>query len=388
MAEPLTVFLSSTIEDFGHVREEIATRLRARGFGVRMSERSDFPVTPGVTSHEACLEAVRDSQVFVLLVGHRFGGEYKKQNKSITWREWEEAFHHGLMMVLLVEGRVNEVAIKIFRSRRDLFRAGAQKSIRELDEKLLEEFPDRPPLIHNLPGVQRFIDEIRKGHRDNWVHLNWTGTADDAMRIVDARLSAALSAYHARQDGLRRLADRELRRAKAVHDLMQSAAIARSDVRGGHMSQKDAMQLLLDLCEDNRGALFSYRPDERYNFMLYLRDGQDLVPGPRSSHREIHRRNRKWTVGQGHAGMAVRDNALLVTGDLRQTTAWDAQSNSAQADARNYVSAISVPLYIEGNTKEPDSVFIVTSSRVDHFHEAEQADVLTASTVGRILSCI
>src|SRR3954447_21910649 len=100
MAEPLTVFLSSTIEDFGHVREEIATRLRARGFGVRMSERSDFPVTPGVTSHEACLEAVRDSQVFVLLVGHRFGGEYKKQNKSITWREWEEAFHHGLMMVL------------------------------------------------------------------------------------------------------------------------------------------------------------------------------------------------------------------------------------------------------------------------------------------------
>src|SRR5690606_20490134 len=81
MSQRLVVFLSSTVEDLDRVRREIKSELERREIEVRLSEDADFPVEPGVSSHDACLRAVRASHVFVLLVGSRFGGEYQGQNK-------------------------------------------------------------------------------------------------------------------------------------------------------------------------------------------------------------------------------------------------------------------------------------------------------------------
>ena len=102
MSQRLVVFISSTVEDLDGVRRALKDQLEARGVEVRLSEDADFPVEPGVSSHDACLRAVRTAHVFVLLVGSRFGGEYQGQNKSITWREWEEAMDARLLPVVLV----------------------------------------------------------------------------------------------------------------------------------------------------------------------------------------------------------------------------------------------------------------------------------------------
>src|SRR5258706_15154630 len=71
---PLTVFLSSTVYDLKAVRDEIAASLTRCGHTVLKSDDHGFPVESGVTSHQACLEAVKDAHVLVSLIGMRYGG--------------------------------------------------------------------------------------------------------------------------------------------------------------------------------------------------------------------------------------------------------------------------------------------------------------------------
>jgi hypothetical protein len=350
-----------------------------------MSESRDFPVAPGMTSHEACLAAIRDATVFVLLIGQRFGGEFAKQNKSITWREWEEAQGAGLLVVSLIEQRANSIARKIFIERKTLEKRYPKAKTANLDARLLRKFPDYPPLVHKLPGVQRFIDEVRKGHKENWVHTDWTGTAYDAMRIFDRRCGAALASYHVRETGVRDLANRQTNRLLAFARASSWAALLSADVRAGRKNSWEAQELLLKFVED-RPDLLGFRDGDRYNLMIYFRRGNTLRPGPRVHHPKIRVRNRSWSMGQGHVGLAAKSNALMVSGDMRHTDAWP--RSSTRSDKENYVSCISVPLYFAGNAAEPDGVFVVTSNRLDQFATTDSEEVLTAEILGRMITTI
>jgi len=384
VASDLTLFLSSTVEDFGDVRETIARRLRRRGYVVRLSEEPDFPVEPGVTSHDACLAAVRQSNVLVLLVGQRFGGEYRDQNKSITWREWEEARAAGLLTIVLIDKDMNELARRIYVRRREL----AELAPREREATLRAEFPDVRPLVHRLPDVQRFIDVLRKGHIDNWIHATWRGTAEDAIHIIDRRLGASLVAFAGRQNEVRDVARRRLRNVDAINYVVGVAATLMTRLRAGMGSADEAVEALMSAAAQRRAGLFDFHEDELYNLMLYRRNGDELHPGPRVCHESIVRRGRVWRVDEGHVGAAVKSNSILVTGDLRQTEAWAPREESAEDDSKQYVSAITVPLYLAGAPDRPDGAFIVTSNRVDHFRDLDQAEVLTAQILGRMISCI
>ncbi len=387
MARPLAVFISSTVEDFGPVREEIAARLKQRGVDVRLSESPEFPVLPGVSSHDACLKVVRDSDVFVLLIGQRFGGEYAGQNKSITWREWEEAIEHHLITIVLVEQRTNVVAREIWAERKALQAKRPSADPKTIDKLLAESFPDHKPFAHNRPGVQRFVDELRKGHKDNWLYSGWKGTVDDALKYIDSRCGAALAAYHARDSGIKTLAKSETNRVRALSRMTRWCTLLGADVRARELSVAEAQERMLTAIELERAELLGFDDSDRHNFMIYFRRGATLKPGPRVCHRRIQVRNRSWKVGEGHVGIAVRENAVLATGDLRQTVA-RSPSRTVKSDLTNYISAVSVPLYFRGDTTTPDGAFIVTSSRLDHFRDLDSVEVLTASTLARMIEMV
>ena len=383
----LRVFISSTVEDFGPVREELRARLQSRHIEVRLSESVDFPVEPGLTSHDACLAAVKGIDVFVLLIGQRFGGKYPGTDKSITWAEWEAAQESGAILVPLIERRANATARAIFNRRRELGTEHRGETVEQLDARLRREFPDSKPIVDNMPGVQRFIDAVRKGHVDNWVH-EWSGTTDNALGILDARLGTALSSYHRERAGARELAQRGVSTAAALCDVSDAAALLASEVREKRLPADDAAQRLLEVCEDQRGPLLGFEEGDLYNLMLYRRVGEELVAGPRVSHAAVVRRNRKWKVGEGHVGLSVQHNSLLVSGDLRGTDAWRPTPESARSDAALYVSAITLPLYSSGDPHRPDGVFIVTSNRLRQFRDPDQLEVLTAKTLGRIITSV
>lgn len=389
MSQRLVVFISSTVEDLDRVRHELRAELERREIDVRLSDDPDFPVEPGVTSHDACLRAVRSSHVFILLVGSRFGGEYQGQNKSITWREWEEAIDAGLLPVVLVRRDTNELALSIFRARRQLVEAHPDKQVVEIDAMLRADprFADRKPDQHNLPGVQRFIDALRKGHVDNWMYADWDGTATEALHRVDARLSAALAIARRQQASLRDIAERERLRTDALHQLVSYAASLSIEVVTGTMDASQAMRHLLDLLADHRTSLLGYRDRDRHNFVVYLRDGDVLRPAARVAHSAIPTHGRAWRVGQGHVGLAVEKNQLLVGGDIRNTAAW-VPSEAKESDRSHYVSAVSVPFSFRTPTDDPEGVLIVTSSRLDHFRSPHQVEVLTVGTLANMLTMI
>ncbi|GAB5542583.1 MAG: hypothetical protein SangKO_023430 [Sandaracinaceae bacterium] len=387
MSQRLVVFLSSTVEDLDGVRRDVRAALEARGIEVRTSEDPDFPVEPGVTSHDACLRAVREAHVFVLLVASRFGGEYQRQNKSITWREWEEAMDAGLLPIVLVQQETNALAKQIFKARRELVARHPDEQVVEIDARLREvpEFSDRKPDRHNLPGVQRFIDALRKGHVDNWMHGDWDGGAPAAIARVDARLHAALAVARSRVRPAREAAERERLRTDAIHQISSVAAHLSIQIRGGSRTRADAVDLLLRLWKGHRGALLGYTERDRHNFVVYLLEGDRLRPVHREAHPAIPVHGRSWKVGQGHVGKCVAENQLLVSGDIRHTQAW-VPSEARPTDVQHYVSAVSVPFSYRTPTDEPEGALIVTSSRLDHFRSPDQVEVLTIGTLVNILT--
>lgn len=86
-------FISSTIYDFKDLRSALKYYLEQQGAKVYASEYNDFPKPLDTHSYEACLEVLRDSDYFILLIGNRVGGWYDKENKiSITRQEYKEAY--------------------------------------------------------------------------------------------------------------------------------------------------------------------------------------------------------------------------------------------------------------------------------------------------------
>lgn len=376
----LTVFLSSTVEDLGGVRDEIAAALRRFGITVWRSETNDFPVKAGVTSHEACLEAARHADVLVTLIATRHGGSSAADGKSITWCEYEAANSASVYPIVLIRQDINDLAERIHEERVNLVKKQKNLKDADADAKLRKRFPDVKPYVHNLPAQQRFIDAVRKGHADNWVHMKWTGTTEDALNYIMSKLASLLVSITAEAEESDELSD-------ALRRLLDWFAILHDDVVARSRTRAQAVDRILELCEEYRRPLFGFRDEDRFNFMLFVRDGKILKPEARRNHPDIPVKNRTWTVGEGHAGTAILQQKPLVTPYLPDTSVWTKSDPGQDAsDRANYASAVSVPLADVAGIF--DRVFIVTSSRKQHFQSDTQPEALTCITLGRILGVL
>jgi hypothetical protein len=76
------------------------------GFEPILSERGNVFYDPEQHVQDACLSEVATSQLFVLIIGGRFGSKYKETNKSITNLEYEEAIKKKIPIFALVEQQV------------------------------------------------------------------------------------------------------------------------------------------------------------------------------------------------------------------------------------------------------------------------------------------
>lgn len=354
MVQRLTVFISSTVKDFGPVRRDLREWLTRSGILVRSSEDGDFPVEDGVTSHDACVLAVEGAHVVVVLVGGRYGGRYAGTPKSITWREYDEALRLRIPVVPLVLRAVNEDA-----------------------ERWARGQLTAPPFGAQTESIVEFIDHIRKGHADNWMHSLWDGSFHEARAIVQHRLNSLFVSYQlGPYREIRRRAENSQRYAEALLQLDRLAveiACAPTDV-----DLPSRLDMLLGGVEEHRAALFGFLPDDRWNLALYRWDATSecLAVVLRYVDPRIHVSNRTWKSGEGHVGSTWQHDELLVAADLTVTESWVA---THPTDGQNYRSAVAVPVRRDG---VPWGVLVVTSDRVDHFRDRDQMEVLTTISIG------
>jgi hypothetical protein len=107
MAAP-RIFVSSTCYDLKYIRENLKFFVRTLGYEPVLSEEGSVFYDPSLHVQDACLAEVPTCQIFVLIIGGRYGGHYKDSDKSITNLEYEAAIKAKLPIFALVEQQVLE----------------------------------------------------------------------------------------------------------------------------------------------------------------------------------------------------------------------------------------------------------------------------------------
>ena len=106
MASP-RVFISSTCYDLAEERDGLANFCASFGFDTSLSERGDVFYHPDLHTHQSCVRETGNCQLFILIIGGRFGGKYKVDpSKSITNAEYAAAAECGTPTFAFVKQEV------------------------------------------------------------------------------------------------------------------------------------------------------------------------------------------------------------------------------------------------------------------------------------------
>jgi Domain of unknown function (DUF4062) len=103
MAAP-TVFVSSTFYDLRHVRESMKRFIESLGYVAVLSEDGAVFYDPQKTAAESCLAEIPNTQMFVLVIGGRYGMLMPERGDlSVTNQEYEAAVANSIPTFALVE---------------------------------------------------------------------------------------------------------------------------------------------------------------------------------------------------------------------------------------------------------------------------------------------
>jgi len=102
MAAP-RVFVSSTCYDLRYIRENLRFFIRTLGYEPVLSEQGGVFYDPALHVQDACLADVPTCQLFIRIVGGRFGSQYKSHKTSITNNEFLAAVKAHIPVFALVE---------------------------------------------------------------------------------------------------------------------------------------------------------------------------------------------------------------------------------------------------------------------------------------------
>ena len=116
MARP-RIFVSSTYYDLKHLRSSLENFVKSLGFDAVLSEKGKIAYTPDVPLDESCYREVGTADIFVLIVGGRYGSEvsatrtallktFFDRYNSITRGEYNAALDRDVPTYVLIERSV------------------------------------------------------------------------------------------------------------------------------------------------------------------------------------------------------------------------------------------------------------------------------------------
>lgn len=116
MAKP-RVFISSTFYDLRHIRSSLEHFVESLGFEAILSEKGSIAFNPDLPLDESCYRDAESCDLFVLIVGGRYGSPASTEKKtftkdffhryeSITKMEYESASKKDIPIYILIERSV------------------------------------------------------------------------------------------------------------------------------------------------------------------------------------------------------------------------------------------------------------------------------------------
>ncbi|MFX4267258.1 DUF4062 domain-containing protein [Aliarcobacter butzleri] len=145
------VFISSTCYDLKHIRENLKFFVKTIGYEPVLSDDGDVFYSPYSHTHESCLKEVETCQLFILIIGGRYGGSFKDSDKSITNNEYKEAVKQNIPIFTLVETGVYSDHNVYNKNKKDKPNIYKDISYPNIDDIKIFDF----------------IDEVRKNGKNN-----------------------------------------------------------------------------------------------------------------------------------------------------------------------------------------------------------------------------
>ncbi|MBV5322033.1 MAG: DUF4062 domain-containing protein [Sulfuricurvum sp.] len=145
------VFISSTCYDLKHIRESLKYFVKTVGYDPVLSDDGDVFYNPSAHTHDSCIKEVETCQLFILIIGGRYGGTFVGKETSITNNEYKEAIKNNIPVFALIENAVY--------SDHHVFATNKKNNPTIADQI---EYPS----VDNVK-IFDFIDEVRKNVKNN-----------------------------------------------------------------------------------------------------------------------------------------------------------------------------------------------------------------------------
>jgi len=186
------VFVSSTCYDLKYIRENLKYFIKTLGYEPILSEEGSVYYDPTKHVQDSCLSEVPNCQLLVLIIGGRFGAQYKETGKSITNLEYEAAIRAKIPVFALIEEAAH---------------ADYRVFLTNLDNPHIDKSKIRYPSVDSVK-IFAFIDEVKAnvinnalqpfkdfGDIESYLRQQWAGMMFSFLtrRNEDKRVSDTLS---------------------------------------------------------------------------------------------------------------------------------------------------------------------------------------------------
>ena len=156
----LKVMVSSTCFRLEQIRKDLEAFIEEMGYEPLLSDSRKLAPPPGLSKTDTCKWLVANADIFVLIIGDRYGSTDRETGKSITNVEYDEAFRRGMPIYTFVMQRVWD-ARPTYESLKRMVNSGSL---------------DKEGLSQALQGVVEdarvfdFVSRVDGAKRDSWMH--------------------------------------------------------------------------------------------------------------------------------------------------------------------------------------------------------------------------